>query len=130
MDLNRVKFLLRAYLRTRLVKVGAARTSLSRSPVHAGPQIEEHVFHYLSGEHNLLQRLSPHELAFAQGCGHSLSQAGIQNSALRFRYTDAVDSHFVASVLHALPKQYESILKQIDDGDDENRSSKVGSPSG
>ena len=76
MDLNRVKFLLRAYLRTRLVKVGAARTSLSRSPVHAGPQIEEHVFHYLSGEHNLLQRLSPHELAFAQGCGHSLSQAG------------------------------------------------------
>ena len=42
--------------------------------------------------------------------------------SLRFRYTDAVDSHFVASVLHALPKQYESILKQIDDGDDENRS--------
>ena len=38
------------------------------------------------------------------------------------RYTDAVDSHFVASVLHALPKQYESILKQIDDGDDDNRS--------
>ena len=30
MDLNRVKFLLRAYLRTRLVKVGAGRSSLSR----------------------------------------------------------------------------------------------------
>jgi hypothetical protein len=37
-------------------------------------------------------------------------------------YTDAVDTHFNASVLHALPKQYESILKQIDDGDDDNRS--------
>jgi len=33
-----------------------------------------------------------------------------------------VDTHFNASVLHALPKQYESILKQIDDGDDDNRS--------
>ena len=33
-----------------------------------------------------------------------------------------MDKHFNASVLHALPKQYASVLKQIDDGVDDNRS--------
>ena len=36
-------------------------------------------------------------------------------------YTEAVEKLFQASVLHALPEKYESIVKQIDDGDDENR---------
>ena len=29
-----------------------------------------------------------------------------------------MEEHFRASVLHALPQQYDSIIKQIDDGDD------------
>jgi len=33
-------------------------------------------------------------------------------------YTDAVEEHFRASVLHALPAQYDSIVKQIEDGDE------------
>ena len=48
MDLNRVKYLLRSYLRVRLAK------------------IEEHALHYLSAEANV-ERLSPQELVFAQG---------------------------------------------------------------
>jgi hypothetical protein len=29
-----------------------------------------------------------------------------------------VEDHFRASVLHAFPQQYDSIIKQIDDGDE------------
>jgi hypothetical protein len=69
MDLNRANFLLRAYLRTRLVKACSYFTQLCILTRAAYPQqIEEHVFHIMGGDNSLLMRLSPQELTFAQGC--------------------------------------------------------------
>ena len=89
----------------------------------ACPQIEEHVLHYISSEGGQLwARLSPHEQEFAKGCVHAACPRGAPARILSRngwpRYTDIVEEHFRASVLHALPLQYDSIIKQIDDGDD------------
>ncbi len=125
MDLNRVKFLLRAYLRVRLAKVTAACTvqqgaGCSLTAAHA-PQIEEHVLHIIASEGgSLLARLSTQEQEFAKGCvlWRARVDARASRPACACRYTDVVEEHFRASVLHALPPQYDSIVKQIEDGDD------------
>ena len=128
MDLNRVKYLLRAYHRVRLAKVRRVpeMARLRRGLIlitRACPQIEEHVLHYISSEGGQLwARLSPHEQEFAKGCVHAACPRGAPARILSRngwpRYTDIVEEHFRASVLHALPQQYDSIIKQIDDGDD------------
>ena len=75
MDLNRVKFLLRAYLRVRLAKARAwplhgASLWLSLTQRPAARQIEEHVL-YTIKDTQLLSRLSLQEQEFAKGCGLS-----------------------------------------------------------
>jgi hypothetical protein len=84
-SLNRAKFLIRSYMRTRLWKVRAwgerAKRGLQcgvrcnrRAPRHALPnpltwnataQIEEHVMHILMRENNLFDRLSDEEAEYA-----------------------------------------------------------------
>lgn len=82
MDLNRIKYLLRAYLRVRLAKVQAwlrlrdrgspscafrlTLCSRARSNLRSSLQIEEHVLHTIKEEH-LFNRLSPQEQEFAKG---------------------------------------------------------------
>jgi hypothetical protein len=94
-------------------------------------QIEEHVLHTIK-EEQLFSRLSPHEQEFAKGCagadaasactrmhGRLPTRAPARPPAgvRRCRYTDAVERHFRASVLDALPPQYDSLLQQIEDAD-------------
>jgi hypothetical protein len=76
MDLNRVKFLLRAYLRVRLAKVRrrgllppqrTVQTMAAHALMPAARQIEEHVLHTIK-EEQLFARLSPQEQEFAKGC--------------------------------------------------------------
>ena len=67
MDLNRVKYLLRAYLRVRLAKARRlSRAACCQALTAGAAQIEEHVLHTIK-EEELFARLSPQEQEFAKG---------------------------------------------------------------
>lgn len=102
-ELERYKFLVRSYLRTRIAKVSPSHPKLpstikafrtttksqpSNNPVHQ--KIDKHTLHYLSTE-ALRQRLSPTELAYAT------------------RHQALLHNHYLSSFLSSFPQRLQNL---------------------
>lgn len=106
-ELERYKFLVRSYLRTRIAKVGLSLASIG--PAHDKPhmtapllnfshpltssspiKIDKHTLHYLSTE-TLRQRLSPTELAYAT------------------RHQALLHNHYLSSFLSSFPQRLQNL---------------------
>lgn len=107
MEVDRVKYILRAYLRARLHKVRYRSRTYDNSTFF---QLEGLVSYQLSTP-ELQQKLSKHELDYAHRCEWLLIPP--MPHTILHRYKQAFDSHMLKAFLASLPQQQRKLDEEV-----------------